>query len=60
MLLTVSYTKTSASTWDYAITLPAGDATGAPANNTGTLTFDSTGKLVTPAANVAGVSFSWD
>lgn len=53
----VSFTKTSATTWDYAITLPAGDATGTPANNTGTLTFDSAGKLVTPAANVTGVSF---
>ena len=55
---TVTYTKTSTSTWDYSIALPAGDATGTPVNNTGTLTFDSTGKLVTPAANVSGVNFS--
>lgn len=54
---TVSYTKTSSTTWTYSIALPAGAATGTPANNTGTLTFDSSGNLVTPAANVPGVSF---
>jgi flagellar hook protein FlgE len=53
----VTYTKTGANTWDYAVTLPAGEATGTPVNNTGTLTFDSAGKLVTPAANVAGIQF---
>ena len=54
---TVTYTKTSASTWSYGITLPAGDSTGTPVNSTGTLTFDSSGKLVSPASNVAGISF---
>ena len=54
---TVTYTKTSTTSWDYAITLPSGDATGAPANNTGTLTFDSSGKLTSPTTNVAGVTF---
>lgn len=54
---TVTYTKTSATTWTYGITLPAGAATGTPVNNTGTLTFNGSGTLVTPAANVAGVSF---
>ncbi len=54
---TVDYTKTGANTWNYAVALPAGDATGTPVNNTGTLTFDSTGKLVSPAANVTGISF---
>ena len=53
----VTYTKTSASTWDYSVTLPSADATGTPVNNTGTLTFDASGKLVSPAANVAGVTF---
>ncbi len=55
--VTVSYTKTGANTWDYSVTLPAGDATGTPTNNTGTLTFDSNGNLVSPAANVAGITF---
>jgi flagellar hook protein FlgE len=53
----VTYTKTSPTTWTYSIALPAGAATGTPVNNTGTLTFDSSGNLVTPAANVSGVSF---
>ena len=54
---TVTYTKTGANTWDYSVTLPAADATGTPVNNTGTLTFDSTGTLISPAANVAGITF---
>ena len=54
---TVTYTKTSPTTWDYSVALPSGAATGTPVNNTGTLTFDASGKLVSPAANVAGVSF---
>jgi flagellar hook protein FlgE len=54
---TISYTKTAANTWDYSVTLPAGDATGAT-GNTGTLTFDTSGNLVTPTSNVAGISFT--
>lgn len=54
---TVTYTKANATTWTYGITLPAGAATGTPVNNTGTLTFNGSGTLVSPAANVAGVSF---
>src|SRR5260370_25618241 len=46
--MTVSYTKTGTNTWSYSVTLPAGDATGAPTNNTGTLTFDSSGNLIEP------------
>jgi flagellar hook protein FlgE len=56
-LATVNYTKTGANTWDYAVTLPAGDATGAT-GNTGTLTFNSSGQLVTPAGSVTGISFT--
>ena len=54
---TVTYTKTGANTWSYAVTLPAADATGTPVNNTGTLTFDPSGTLVSPAANVSGITF---
>jgi flagellar hook protein FlgE len=46
--LTVNYTKTGTNTWSYSVALPAGDATGAPINNTGTLTFDSSGNLIEP------------
>lgn len=53
----VSFTKSSTNQWNYAITLPSGDATGTPVNNTGSLTFDASGKLVSPAANVSGISF---
>ena len=54
---TVDFTKTGANTWDYNISLPAGDATGG-ANLTGTVTFDSNGNLISPAANVSGISFT--
>ncbi len=54
---TVNFTKTADNTWDYAISLPAGDATGTPLNNTGTLTFSKSGALLTPAANPTGVTF---
>ena len=54
---TVTYTKTATNTWSYAVTLPAGDATGTPVNNTGTLTFDSSGNLVSPTGSVTGITF---
>ena len=56
-IATVTYTKASPSTWNYSIALPPGDETGTPVNNTGTLTFDSSGRLVGPSSNVTGVSF---
>jgi flagellar hook protein FlgE len=56
-LTTVTYTKTSADTWGYSIGLPAADATGTPVNSTGSLTFNSSGHLVSPSSNVSGVSF---
>jgi flagellar hook protein FlgE len=54
---TVNFTNTGTNTWSYDISLPAGDATGG-GNLTGTLTFDSSGNLTAPAANVTGVSFT--
>ena len=54
---TISYDKTGTNTWSYAVTLPAGAATGVPVNNTGTLTFDSNGNLTSPVGSVAGISF---
>lgn len=54
---TVTYTKASTNSWNYAIALPAGDATGTPANNVGTLTFDGSGKLASPTGSVAGITF---
>ncbi|WP_158944157.1 flagellar hook protein FlgE [Granulicella sp. S190] len=54
---TITYDKTGTNTWSYAVTLPAGDATGTPVNNTGTLTFDSSGNLTSPTGSVDGISF---
>jgi flagellar hook protein FlgE len=54
---TVDFTKTADNTWSYAISLPSGDSTGTPVNNTGTLTFSSSGALLTPTANATGISF---
>jgi flagellar hook protein FlgE len=54
---TVTYTKTGTNTWGYTVGLPAGDATGVPSNNTGTLTFDSSGKLISPTGTVSAITF---
>jgi flagellar hook protein FlgE len=55
---TLTFTKSAtANQWTYAITLPAGEATGTPVNNTGTLVFNSSGVLTSPAANVTGIKF---
>lgn len=55
--MTVTYTKTAANTWSYSADLQSGDAAAA-SNNTGTLTFDSNGNLIAPAANITGVTFT--
>jgi flagellar hook protein FlgE len=54
---TVSYTKTGTNTWGYTVSLAAGDATGVPTNNTGTLTFDTSGNLVSPTGSVNNITF---
>ncbi len=55
--VTINFTKTAANTWNYSLALPAGAATGG-AGLTGTLQFDSNGNLISPAANVGGISFT--
>ncbi len=50
--LTATYTETSANNWSYNVTIPAADvgATGAPVVvGSGTLTFNGSGQLITPA-----------
>lgn len=54
---TVDFSKTANNQWTYSMSLPSGELTGTAANNTGTLSFDSTGKLVSPTSNVNGISF---
>jgi flagellar hook protein FlgE len=58
-VLTYNFTKTAANTWTYNITIPAADVgqVGNPVVvNNGTLTFNGNGQLLTPAANVAGIT----
>jgi flagellar hook protein FlgE len=56
---TVSYTKTGTNTWSYSVDLPAGDyAPGTATNNTGTLTFDTSGNLVSPTGSVNNITFT--
>lgn len=54
---TIDFTSQGGGAWNYAISLPAGDATGG-ANLTGALQFDANGNLTAPAANVPGISFT--
>jgi flagellar hook protein FlgE len=53
-VLTVTYTKTGAGTWDYAVTMPSSELTSGTGTSTnltsGTLTFDAAGHLLSPAA----------
>lgn len=56
---TVSFTRDDANGgWDYSVSLPASEYSGATANTTGTLKFDSSGNLTSPSANVSGISFA--
>lgn len=55
---TVTFTKgATANTWNYNISLPSSDYSGTALNNTGTLTFDANGSLVSPTT-VNGITFS--
>jgi flagellar hook protein FlgE len=73
-ILTFTYTNTAPGAWNYSITIPAADVgqVGNPVVvQAGALTFNSSGQLVTPAANVpaipvapladgaANMSFTW-
>jgi len=64
-VLTFTFTRQASaggnSNWGYSITIPAEDVGGAGApvvitNGTGTLSFDSSGNLVTPAGNITNLS----
>ncbi len=50
--VSITFTKdATANQWDYSVTMPTADTAAPLAPVTGTLTFDSTGKLSSPAAN---------
>jgi flagellar hook protein FlgE len=52
---TVTYTAAGGGAWNYAVTVPGAIGNAA---STGTLQFNSSGQLVTPAMNIAGISFT--
>ena len=58
--LTVTYTETTANNWSYNVTIPSADLTAGTGTNTtvasGTLTFDGTGMLTSPAASAGPVA----
>jgi flagellar hook protein FlgE len=56
--VTMTYTKTATNTWSYSVDLRAGEAAGMPMNNTGTLSFDASGNLVSPSKSVSNITFS--
>jgi flagellar hook protein FlgE len=58
-ILTYTFTKAGANAWNYSIAIPAADLGGAGTSvvlKSGTLGFNGSGQLVTPAADVAGIS----
>ena len=59
--LTVTFTNTAPGSWNYSVTLPA-SATGgtgaATTLSTGTMTFDSSGNLTSPASPVTGIQIT--
>jgi flagellar hook protein FlgE len=56
-VLTVNYTKTGAGAWNYQVTIPSSEIQGGTGVTTtvgtGTLNFDSSGQLASPASPVA-------
>ena len=57
----VSYTKTAANTWSYSVSIPSADitagATGSTTLTSGTLNFDSNGKLDTTSGKSIAIAF---
>jgi flagellar hook protein FlgE len=59
--LTVTFTNAAPGSWNYTITLPASatGGTGSPTTLTsGTMTFDSSGNLTSPASPVTGIQIN--
>jgi len=60
-VLSFNFTKTAANTWSYSIDIPAADvgASGSPVSlNSGTLSFNGSGQLTSPAGNVTGITIT--
>ena len=63
--LTFNFTKTSANTWNYDVTVPGGDITGGTSgvqqsilSAPGTITFDTSGNMTTATANPVTLSLA--
>ena len=57
--LTIQYTNTGADTWNYSITIPGSDVGSASPSQTvasGTMTFNSSGQLTSPAGSISGIN----
>lgn len=56
-VLTIGYTLTAPNTWTYSVTIPSSDLQGGVGSSTqvatGTLSFNSSGQLVSPASPIA-------
>jgi flagellar hook protein FlgE len=59
-VLTFTFTKTAANSWNYAVTIPGADVGSAtPVTLTsGALTFNGAGQLTAPAANITGIAIT--
>ncbi|HEY1648511.1 MAG TPA: flagellar hook protein FlgE [Terracidiphilus sp.] len=61
-VLTVTYTNTGANSWNYNISVPSSDITGGTGTSTtiatGSMSFDSSGNLTSPASPVTGINIS--
>jgi flagellar hook protein FlgE len=60
-ILTFNFTKTAANAWSYSITVPGADVGQAASSVTigsGNLTFNGSGQLTSPTANVTGISIT--
>lgn len=60
-VLTFTFDKTGSNAWDYSISIPAADVGGAgnpTVLSSGSLVFDSSGNLTTPAADVANIAIT--
>lgn len=55
---TVTFTKAATNSWNYSITLPAGEAAGSAGATNGTLSFDGSGNLTSPTGTVSGITFT--
>jgi flagellar hook protein FlgE len=62
-VLTFTFTNTGPNAWTYSLSVPTGDYTPAQGSKlppgvvaSGTMTFDGNGNLLTPAANVTGIT----